>query len=254
MSQEKFNDGPVSADLWQQRTALLIGEDRLKRLQNAHVFVAGVGGVGGIAAEMIARAGVGEMTLADGDVVESSNRNRQIVALTGTVGKLKTDVMAERLLQINPSLRLHLIPSYLQNESLHNALSMQTYHCVLDAIDSISPKLHLILYCVEHQIKLVSCMGSGARLDPELVRCADISETYGCALARVMRKRLSKHGVSRGVQVIFSPETAVPGSVVESGEDEPLHKRSVTGTISYMPAIFGCHCASAVIRQIIGES
>lgn len=249
MNQEILHNG-TSADPWQQRTALLLGEDRLKRLQEAHVFIAGVGGVGGIAAEMIARAGVGEITLADGDHVEASNRNRQIVALTGTVGRLKTEAMAERLRQINPDIRLHLISEYLQEESLTNALSQAPYSCVLDAIDSISPKLYLILHCVKQQIKLVSCMGSGARMNPELVRCADISETYGCSLARVMRKRLNKHGISRGVQVIFSPETAVPGSVVES-EDEPLHKRSVTGTISYMPAIFGCHCASAVVQQII---
>ena len=250
---QEFADASVfDVPPWQQRTALLLGEENLKRLEKAHVFVAGLGGVGGIAAEMIARAGVGEMTLADGDIVEDSNRNRQLAALTGTVGRLKTEVIAERLLQINPAIRLHLVSEYLQNETLTDALTRAFCSCVLDAIDSISPKLFLILNCIENHIPIVSCMGSGARLNPELVRCADISETSGCSLARVMRKRLRKHGVEKGLKVIYSPELPLPGSVVET-DDGLLHKRSVTGTISYMPAVFGCHCASAVIQQILGS-
>ena len=233
---------------WQNRTALLLGEENLNKLRAAHVFVAGLGGVGGIAAELICRAGVGHMTIADGDLIEDSNRNRQLVALRSTVGKAKAEVLGARLLDINPELKLTVLNEYLRDDRLFEALGAEPYDCVLDAIDTLSPKFYLTVYCVEHGIPLVSCMGSGARLDPEAVRCTDISETRNCTLARAMRKRLHRHGIYRGVTVICSQEAPAGHAVIAS--EGLTNKRSVTGTISYMPAVFGCHCAAAVIRKL----
>lgn len=236
---------------WQSRTRLLLGDEKAERLFHAHVLVVGLGGVGGIAAEMIARAGVGEMTLADGDSFDARNRNRQIGALVSTTGRCKVDVFAERLKDINPDLILHPEPYYLEGEKIAALLRAAPYTCVLDAIDSITPKVQLLQYCVEHSLPVVSCMGSGARLEPEAIRCADLSKTTHCPLARVVRGMLRKVGIERGIEVIYSPEDPVPGSVVEAADAGP-YKRSVTGTISYMPNLFGCHCAAAVIRRIAG--
>ena len=237
---------------WQNRSALLLGEENLEKLRRAHVFVAGLGGVGGIAAELICRAGVGRMTIADGDLVEESNRNRQLVALTSTVGQPKAELLGARLLDINPELELTVLNEYLRDERLFEVLGATPYDCVLDAIDTLSPKFYLTVYCVEHGIRLISCMGSGARLDPEAVRCADISESHNCTLARAMRKRLHRRGIYRGFKVVYSPEASIEHAVVAS--EGLTNKRSVTGTISYMPALFGCHCAAAVIREITSAS
>ncbi len=237
---------------WQTRTALLLGEKPLERLRNAHVLVVGLGGVGGVAAEMICRAGVGRMTIVDGDTIEESNRNRQLAALTSTVGMQKAELFGARLLDINPELKLTVLNEYLRDERLFEVLGAEPYDCVLDAIDTLSPKVFLSVYCVEHRIPLISCMGSGARLNPEAVRCADLSESFNCSLARMMRKRLHKHGIYRGIEVIFSEEPPITSAVVEA--DGMTNKRSVTGTISFMPALFGCHCAAAVIRRICGTA
>lgn len=234
---------------WQNRTRLLTGDEGMDRLSRAHVLVIGLGGVGGIAAEMIARAGIGKMTIADGDVFEASNRNRQIGALLSTAGRSKTEVMAERLRDIHPELVLETVNAYLKNETMTALLDQAPYDCVLDAIDSLSPKVQLLCHCVRKKIPVISCMGSGARLDPELVRCADISKTEHCTLARAVRHKLKKEGITRGIPVIFSPEDPVPGSVIGCNETED--GKSVMGTISYMPAIFGCHCAAAVIRTLL---
>lgn len=239
---------------WRQRTGLLLGENNLEKLISAHVLVIGLGGVGGIAAEMICRAGVGEMTIVDGDVIEETNRNRQIPALCSTVGLKKADVMRERLLDINPEMRLTSIGEYLRDEKMTEVLSLARYTCVLDAIDTLSPKIHLALYCLENNLPLVSCMGSGARMNPELIRCVDIEKTNHCALARAVRQGLHKHGFTNGgYQAVYSPEAPVEGSVVDSGDFAGPNKRSTTGTISYMPALFGCHCAAAVIREICSK-
>ncbi len=236
-------------DNWQERTELLLGKAQSEKLRRANVLVVGLGGVGGIAAEMIARAGVGRMTIADGDVFERSNRNRQIGALISTAGQSKAEIMAARLRDINPDLELRAVNTYLQNESMAELLDAEQYDCVLDAIDSLSPKVQLLLHCVNKNIPVVSCMGSGSRLDPEQVRCTDISRTEHCPLARAVRQRLRKNGINRGVDVIFSTELPVPGSVIGCNETED--GKTVLGTISYMPAVFGCHCAGAVIRKIV---
>jgi len=236
---------------WLCRTRLLTGDDGAERLFSSRVTVVGLGGVGGIAAEMLARAGIGEMTIIDGDSFDATNRNRQIGALVSTTGRQKTAVMAERLRDINPDIKLHVVDAYLHDDLIGQTLSAHPCDCLLDAIDSLAPKIALLMYCVQNQIPVISCMGSGARLDPERIRCVDISKTEHCPLARAVRRELRKNGIEKGLRVIFSPEDPPPGSVVECHAEGVPNKRSVTGTISYMPALFGCHCAAAVIRQIL---
>jgi len=234
---------------WQSRTFLLTGEEGLQKLQKAHVLVAGLGGVGSYAAEMLARAGIGEMTLVDGDIICESNINRQLPALHSTVGKGKVSVMANRLQDINPSLVLHPVPEYLRDERMEEVIKLYPYTYVVDAIDTLSPKVFLIYHAVQRGLPVVSSMGAGARFDPLQVNIADISKSYNCPLAKLIRKRLGKMGVRRGVKVVFSPERAVDDALLEVNEP---NKKNSPGTISYMPAVFGCCCASVVIRDILG--
>lgn len=246
-----MNIDPPPFPEWQARTALLLGPDKLRRLREAHVLIMGLGGVGAYAAEMICRAGVGRMTIADGDIIEDSNRNRQLPALCGTTGRRKGEVVGERLRDINPELELTVINEFIRDEKTAELLDAAPYDCIVDAIDTLSPKLNLICKALERNLKIVSSLGAGGRLDPSLVRTADISETYNCNLARALRKRLHRRGVRDGFQVVFSPED-VPGEAVAEGENDLGKFRSTVGTISYMPAIFGCHCAAAVIRGLLG--
>jgi len=234
---------------WQERTELLIGKAKIKKLASSHVLVAGLGGVGAIAAEMICRAGVGSITIIDADKIQPSNRNRQIAALMSTEGKQKASVVGERLLDINPHLKLTIIDKYIKDEKIIEVLSMARYDYVVDAIDTLSPKIYLILNCLNMNIKLVSSLGSGRKFDPEQIKIADISETYNCKLAYYLRKKLHKLGVVSGFKTVFSPEEVNEGSV-EIVENEK-NKKSRVGVISYMPAIFGCFAASVVIREII---
>lgn len=243
---------------WQNRTILLLGRKNADRLFRSHVSVIGLGGVGGIAAEMLARAGIGRMTLVDGDVFDPTNRNRQIGALISTVGRSKTDVMRERLLDINPDLQIKTANAYLKDDNIAELFENSAYcDCVLDAIDSLTPKVLLILHCLRNHIPIISSMGSGARLDPEKICCTDISRTQYCGLARAVRQRLHKEGITSGLDVIFSKEQPIRNAIEICPEDDAsakLNKKSITGTISYVPTIFGCHCAAAVIKKIISAS
>jgi len=236
---------------WQSRTALLLGEERLEKLSRAHVLVAGLGGVGAYTAELLCRSGVGRLTIVDGDVIDEGNRNRQLPALKSTEGRRKTDVIYERLKDINPNAEIIGIYEYLKDERMVELLS-QPYDYVVDAIDTLSPKVYFIKICHDKGLKIISSMGSGARLDPSLVQIADISKSFNCALARAIRKRLHRLGIRNGVKVVFSPEDSFEKSVLAIGDGELPNKKSVTGTISYMPAVFGCFCASVVIREIAG--
>ncbi|MDH6356874.1 tRNA threonylcarbamoyladenosine dehydratase [Parabacteroides sp. PF5-9] len=233
---------------WSTRTALLLGDDRLAELSQKNVLVVGLGGVGAYAAELICRAGVGQMTIVDGDTVQISNLNRQIPALHSTLEQPKADVMANRLLDINPELRLTSLNEFLRDERTEEVLSEQKYDFVVDAIDSLSPKVFLLYHAVQKGIPVVSSMGAGAKVDPSAVALADISKSYNCALAKVVRKRLRAKGIHKGVPVVFSTEMANPHAVVEV--DNEVCKRTMTGTVSYMPAIFGCFLASYVIQHI----
>ncbi|MBE0637006.1 MAG: tRNA threonylcarbamoyladenosine dehydratase [Bacteroidales bacterium] len=233
---------------WMSRTELLLGEEKLSKLIRSNVLVAGLGGVGAYAAEQLCRAGIGKMTIVDGDIITESNKNRQLPALGNTIGLRKAEVMAQRLLDINPKLELIAIDDYLKNEKIDELLS-SPFDYVVDAIDTPSPKLFFIIRCLEKKLPLVSSMGSGGKLDPLLVSTGDISESHGCRLAHIIRKRLHKRGIRSGFKVVFSPEAIDKDRLVIGGSVE--NKKSTVGTISYMPAIFGCFCASVVIRGII---
>lgn len=235
-------------DLRQQRTRLLLGEEKMERLNMAHVLVLGIGGVGSYASELLARAGVGELTLIDGDVVEKSNCNRQLPALSSTLGRPKVEVMGERILEINPAIKLNLISDFMQKEKIEMLLGNHFDYAV-DAIDQLTPKIDFILGCRERKIPLISSMGSGGKTDPAQIQIADISKTYGCALARAVRTRLRAVGIHSGVKTVFSPEIASPAAI-QNSIDETGHRQSVIGTISYLPAAFGCFCASVVLRGL----
>jgi tRNA threonylcarbamoyladenosine dehydratase len=235
---------------WMERTQVLLGDKKLLRLVQSHVLVVGLGGVGAYAAEQIVRAGVGEMTIVDGDVVQPSNRNRQLPALVSTLRQSKAEVMAKRLLDINPDLKLHVVGSFLKDEAIPQLLSNR-FDYVVDAIDTLSPKVYLIMTALEKGYRLVSSMGAGGKLDPSKIAVADISKSYNCNLARMIRKRLSKFGIKKGFDVVFSTEL-VPREVIIETEGEQ-NKKSTVGTMSYLPAVFGCFLASVVIRNLIND-
>lgn len=234
---------------WLQRTELLIKKERLEKLMKANVLVVGMGGVGSFAAEFIARAGVGKMTIVDGDVVDPTNRNRQLPALATTHGIYKVDWMKQRLLDINPELKLTVIKEFLRIERIKEIVLNNKFDYVVDAIDSITPKLTLISTCYNNNIPLISSMGAGAKLDPTQIRVVDISKTYNCKLAHYVRKRLKKYKIYKGVKTVFSPEEAPADSLMLT--DGSNFKKSAYGTISYVPAAFGGVAASVVVRDLI---
>ena len=233
-----------------ERTGLLLGPEKLNKLQQANVLVVGLGGVGAYAAEQLCRAGIGKLTLVDGDVIDSSNRNRQLPALVSTVGKAKTEVLSKRFLDINPEVKLTLVTDYIKEEKITELVKSQPFDYIVDAIDTLSPKVSLINNVMQQKIKLVSSMGAGGKFDPSKIEVVDISKSYNCKLARMLRKRLSKLGIKKGFKVVFSPED-VPESAVRI--EEGPNKKSTVGTISYMPAVFGCFVSSVVIRDLISE-
>ena len=237
-------------DNWLERTELLLGKEKLGVLRRAHVLVVGLGGVGAYAAEMIARAGVGRMTIADADTVSLSNINRQLVALHSTVGRQKADVLAERLRDIAPELELTVVNEYIRDEKTYALLDAARYDYVVDAIDTLSPKLALIAAALERGLPLVSSMGAGAKTDPTRMEIADIAKTHHCPLAHMLRKRLHKIGIRRGFRAVFSPEPMRAGALILC---EERNKKSNVGTVSYIPALFGIGCASVVVRDLLGE-
>lgn len=234
---------------WLSRTSLLIGEEALLNLTQKHVMVVGMGGVGSFAAEFIARSGIGTMTIIDGDVVDPTNRNRQLPALVTTHGKLKADIMEDRLKAINPELKLYSVCSFINPEMVAQQLTYKPDY-IIDAIDSITPKVRFIQMAYEQKLPVVSSMGAGAKLDPTALRVVDISRTYNCPFAQQIRKNLrTKHGIRSGVKVVFSPEQPIKKSLMLT--DGKHYKKSAYGTISYMPATFGAVCASVVIRDLL---
>lgn len=235
-------------ELWQERTALLVGEKALERFRTSTVVVVGLGGVGAYAAEMLARSGVGHIVAVDNDTVGDSNRNRQLLALTSTVGRAKTDVLEDRLKDINPDIRVTKVREYLEPDNVGALLGGIRPDFLVDAIDTLAPKLALINHCVTNGIPLVSSMGSGAKYDLTKVRITDISKSYNCPLAYMVRKRLRReYGISRGFKVVFSEELPDGAAFVR---EEGRNKKSNVGTISYLPAVFGCACAQAAILHL----
>ncbi len=235
---------------WLERTELLVGPDKLERLKEANVLVVGLGGVGAVAAEMICRAGVGKMTIVDGDNVEVSNRNRQLPALISTTGTPKAHILEQRFRDINPDIELTVVNEFICDYRIEELLDSQSFDYVVDAIDTLSPKVLLVHHSFQRGLNMVSSMGAGGKLDPSLIKVADIQATYNCKLARMMRKRLSRLGIQKGVKVVFSPEPIDEKAV---RKEEAKNKKSTVGTISYMPAVFGCFIASVTIRDILGS-
>ena len=235
---------------WLERTELLLGEEKLNLLRNANVLVVGVGGVGAYAAEMIVRAGVGRMTIADADKVSHSNINRQLVALHSTVGREKCEILADRLKDINPELQLTTVNRFIKDNETDALLDSDKFDYIVDAIDTLSPKLALIKGALDRGIPLVSSMGAGAKTDPTLMEIKDIAKTHHCPLAHMLRKRLHKIGIKRGFWAVFSPEPVREGAMILCEEQ---NKKSNVGTISYIPALFGIGCASVVVRDLVGE-
>lgn len=233
---------------WMGRTRLLLGDEKLHTLVNSNVLVVGLGGVGGIAAEMIARSGVGKMTIVDADVVEQTNRNRQLPALVSTDGQLKTEVLAQRLLDINPELELTVISQFFRDNLTNEVLDQNNFDYAVDCIDTLAPKVFFIKACIDRKIPIVSSMGAGSKVDPTQLQVADISKSYNCRLAKYVRKYLYKFGIRKGVKVVFSPEQRSEDAQVQLMQAK--NKRSAVGTISYMPAVFGCTVASVVIRDL----
>ena len=234
---------------WLQRTELLIKEEGIEKLQNTNILIVGLGGVGSFAAEFLVRSGIGNFTIVDGDTVDITNINRQLPALNSTIGKNKTDVVAERILDINSEINLKKINEFLEPERMEEILTQEKFDYVLDCIDSLSPKLALIITCKRKKIKLVSAMGAGGKTDPSKVMVRDISKTNNCFLAKQIRKKLKKEQIHKGFRCVFSTEIQDENSLKMT--DGSNYKKSFYGTISYMPAIFGLYAAAEVIRFLL---
>ncbi len=232
---------------WLERTELLIKKEGIDYLNNANVLVVGLGGVGAYAAEFMARAGIGKMTIVDGDEVDETNINRQLIALKTTIGQSKSDLMAERILQINPEIELTVINEFLNPDRMSEVVT-NDFDYVLDCIDSIRPKVTLIKVCLRNKVKIVSSMGAGGKIDPTQLKVENISKTYNCKMARYVRKQLKKDKVNRKFKAVFSSEVQDENSLALT--DGSNYKKSFYGTISYMPALFGCAVASVAIRYI----
>lgn len=235
-------------DNWQQRTEILFGYDKIERIRKSHVLIVGVGGVGGYAAEMICRAGVGKLTIVDADTVQSTNKNRQIAALDSTIGQLKTEVLAKRYKDINSEVEVIVKSTYLVDENIPQLLDENKYDFIIDAIDTISPKCYLISEAMKRGIKIISSMGAGAKSDITKVQFADLWETYHCGLSKAVRSRLKRMKIRKSLPVVFSTEQADEKAIILT--DDERNKKSTCGTVSYMPAVFGCYLAEYVIRRL----
>lgn len=233
---------------WLERTTLLIKEEGIKKLKKAHILIVGMGGVGSFAAEFIVRSGIESITIVDGDTVDITNKNRQLIALNTTIGKNKTAVMEQRIKDINPKVNLTVINEFLSPERAYEIVSNQ-YDYVIDCIDSLSPKIHLLLSAKHKKVKIISCMGAGGKTDPTKIKVRDISKTRNCYLAKQIRKKLRKKGIHKGFRAVFSEEIQQTDSLQKT--DGTQFKKSYYGTISYMPAAFGLFAASEVIQFLL---
>ena len=235
------------------RTELLLGKNSLQFMASRKVLIVGLGGVGAYAAEMICRAGIGNMLIIDGDTIDKSNINRQILALNDNIGKNKTDVLEQRLKNINPNICVKTITEYIRNERILEILS-EGFDYVIDAIDILTHKVTLIENCMKLKLPVISAMGAGGKIDPTMIQITDIEKSFNCKLAKIVRKRLHRKNIYGGFQVVFSPEN-VNGDIIKADEnaDSFLTAKSTIGTISYMPAIFGCFCASVVVQTFINQ-
>lgn len=237
------------SDNWLERSTLLLGNEKLEYLKSLTIAVVGLGGVGAYAAEMLARAGVGSMIILDADNINPSNKNRQLLALESTMGQPKAQLMYNRLMDINPSLKITVIKEFLTQENVDEILSHRPIDYIVDAIDTLSPKIALIQFALRNSIKIVSSMGAGAKTDATKIKIKDISKSFNCPLAYMLRKRLRKVGISKGFNVVFSEELPNEDAIIAVEEQ---NKKSMVGTISYLPPVFGCICAQAVLEDLLG--
>ncbi|OYX24493.1 MAG: tRNA threonylcarbamoyladenosine dehydratase [Algoriphagus sp. 32-45-6] len=241
----------MSEFAWLSRTELIVGREGLEKLAQKHVLVVGLGGVGSFAAEFIARSGVGQMTIIDGDTVDISNVNRQLPATQLNVGQSKAEWMEQRLLAINPSLNLHAIRQFLNPHDMTELLENNEFDYVVDCIDSFTPKMHLIEGAQKRGFKLVSSMGAGGKVDPTKIKVVDFGDTYECKLAKMLRKRLKKKSIYGGFKAVFSTEVVLKESLMLT--DGRNFKKSAYGTMSFLPAAFGCACAATVINDLLAS-
>lgn len=234
---------------WLSRTALLIGDEKIEKLSQKNVLIVGLGGIGSFAAEAIARSGIGKVTIVDGDSVEISNKNRQLVALDSTIGTLKAEVMALRMKEINPNLDITVITTFLNPEDME-ALVKQGFDYILECIDSVTPKITLISLAKKNKIPIICSGGAGGKMDPTKVRVTDITKVYNCRLTMFVRRRLKKElKYVKGIKVVFSEEKIDKESLILT--DGSNYKKSAYGTMSYLPAVFGLTVASVAIRDLI---
>ncbi len=238
----------MTVNEYNSRTALLIGAEAIDVLSRSHVMVVGVGGVGAYAVEILARAGIGQLTIIDGDTVSPSNLNRQLPALVSTLGHAKVEVMKDRVRDIAPECRVDARMEFLDAESISSLIVTLKPDFVVDAIDSVKPKVELIWQCLRNKVKLISSMGAGGRLDPSKVKYADIADTYNDGLARAVRQRLKERGVSHGVKVVFSTEPPRKDSLLLT--DELPFKVSSYGTAPWLPAQFGIMLGAYVVNKL----
>lgn len=235
---------------WQERAELLFKPEGLNNLKNANVLVVGLGGVGSFAAEFLVRAGVGTMTIVDGDTVDITNINRQLPALHSTIGKPKVNVVGDRLMDINPELNLTRLEEFLSPERAFEVVD-EKYDYVLDCIDSVTPKLNLIIGAKRKRVKIISSMGAGGKMEAAKVKVADITNTVNCMFAKTIRRRLKEHKIDK-LKVVFSSEIQDESSLKMT--DGSNYKKSFYGTNSYMPGLFGLYMAETVIRYLINKS
>jgi tRNA A37 threonylcarbamoyladenosine dehydratase len=235
---------------WLERTELLIGKEKIDQLNKAHVLIVGLGGIGSFAGEFIARAGVGTITLIDGDAFDITNKNRQLTALTSTIDKNKAVVLAERIREINPDVKLNIIEEFVVPERVWEILATYQPDYVMDCIDSVTPKLEWLVACIAKKIKIISHMGAGGKLDPSKVKVETLDKTHNCKLAHHIKKRLKRKGITglRRIKAVYSSEIQIKDSLKLT--DGTNFKRSFYGTISYMPGLFGLHGAAEVIKYL----
>ncbi|MBK8621015.1 MAG: tRNA threonylcarbamoyladenosine dehydratase [Saprospiraceae bacterium] len=233
---------------WLERSELLIGRDAILTFQESHVLLVGLGGVGSFAGEFLVRAGIGQITIIDGDVVDPTNKNRQLQALNSTIGKSKVELLRERYLDINPDIKINCIDHFMIPEDMEKLLRNNSYDFILDCIDSVQPKLNLIQLARASKMKFISSMGAGGKLDPAAIRIADISQTKECKFAQTVKKLLKRRGIRDRILVVYSEEIQPKEALkMTNGAN---YKKSYYGTISYMPALFGLFMASEVIRRL----
>ena len=232
---------------WKERAALLFKPEGIQKLEKANVLVVGLGGVGSFAAEFLARAGVGKITIVDGDIVDITNINRQLPALHSTIGQSKVKIMAQRLMDINPDLKLTCIEEFLSPDRAFEIVSPD-FDYVLDCIDSITPKINLILAAKRKRVKIISCMGAGGKMDASKVKVSDINNSENCKLARTIRRRLKEYKIDK-VKVVFSSEIQDEKSLKMT--DGSNYKKSFYGTNSWMPCLFGLYAAETAINYLL---